>query len=117
MEALLTGRLGFYDLPLELNSFLLCLDLSVYSLQVKNMDPIVRSPRTTKMTATATIQGVSLGNKEARTKSPRRTFVEKLRANLAPLLIPKGARERMTWTSHIPPMAKESLQYHSEVFR
>lgn len=63
----------------------------MYSLQVKNMDPIVRSPRTTKMTATATNQGVSLGKKDARTKSPRRIFVEKLRANLSPLLIPKGA--------------------------
>lgn len=40
----------------------------MYSLQVKNMDPAVRTPRTTKVTATATTQGISLGKNGAGTK-------------------------------------------------
>jgi hypothetical protein len=36
---------------------------------MKNMDPMVRSPKTIRMTATATIQGVSLGKKLTKTKS------------------------------------------------
>jgi hypothetical protein len=60
--------LGDSDLPLEPNSFFRRLDLSLYSFQVKNMDPMVRNPKASKMIATATIQGVSLGTKGAKTQ-------------------------------------------------
>lgn len=61
LEARPPGSPGFSDVPAELNSPFLCLDRSWYSLQVKNTDPMMRIPRTTTMTATATIHGVGLG--------------------------------------------------------